>query len=174
MLEEPDDTVVSIVVAMSENNVIGNKNDIPWRLPEDLKHFKELTWGHPVIMGRKTFESIIARIGKPLPGRTNIVLSRGKQDLQGAFLVHNLKAALRKARADAHTHEENEIFIIGGAQIFAQALLFADRIYLTRIHKYIKGDAWFPQIDLHEWKKRDKAFFEGDPSYSFITLDRTV
>ncbi|NCC22276.1 MAG: dihydrofolate reductase [Alphaproteobacteria bacterium] len=174
MLEERNNIVISIIVAMSENNVIGRDNDMPWHIPGDLKRFKSLTYGHPVIMGRKTLEAIIAFLGMPLPGRPNIVISRGRPDIDNIILVHNLKAAIRKAKSIAARDGVNEIFIIGGGQIYAQTLLFADRIYLTRIHKYIKGDSYFPQIDLREWKTRDKEFFEGDPPYSFISLDRTV
>jgi dihydrofolate reductase len=132
--------LLSLLVAISENNVIGKNNKLPWHLPEDLKYFKNTTWAMPIIMGRKTFESI----GKPLPGRTNIVITRNKKwKGDGVKIVHDLDQA-RKVGEDL---DVKEIFVIGGAEIFKTSLPQADRIYLTRIHQNFEGDAFFPSID---------------------------
>ena len=132
--------LLSLLVAISENNVIGKDNKLPWHLPEDLKYFKNTTWAMPIIMGRKTFESI----GKPLPGRTNIVITRNKKwKGDGVKIVHDLEQA-RKTGEDL---DVKEIFVIGGAEIFKTSLPKADRIYLTRIHQSFEGDAFFPAID---------------------------
>ena len=133
-------TNVSIIVALSENNVIGINNKLPWKLSDDLKNFKKITMGHTIIMGRMTFESI----GKTLPGRKNIVVSRKKNE--GDFhLVSSIEDALYISK------EEKEIFIIGGEQIFKQTLNLASKIYLTKIHSKIEGDKFFPEIDFDEW-----------------------
>jgi dihydrofolate reductase len=132
--------LLSLLVAISENNVIGKNNKLPWHLPEDLKYFKNTTWAMPIIMGRKTFESI----GIPLPGRTNIVITRNKKwKGDGVKIVHDLDQA-RKTGEDL---DVKEIFVIGGAEIFKTSLPQADRIYLTRIHQNFEGDAFFPSID---------------------------
>lgn len=169
-----DYIVISIIAAMAENGVIGINNKLPWHIPEDLKRFKQLTYGHPVIMGRKTCESIVDMLGNPLPGRPNIVISKSGFELEGIHVVTNIKAAVRKSKELILNSDGNEAFIIGGAQLFAQSMLFADRIYLTTVHKKVKGDAYFPRIDMSEWKKSDKQTFSGDPSFTFMTLDRTV
>ena len=133
-------TNVSIIVALSENNVIGINNKLPWKLSDDLKNFKKITMGHTIIMGRMTFESI----GKTLPGRKNIVVSRKKNE--GDFhLVSSIEDALYISK------EEKEIFIIGGEQIFKQTLNLASKIYLTKIHSKIEGDKFFAEIDFDEW-----------------------
>ena len=136
--------IISLLVAISENNVIGKDNKLPWHLPEDLKYFKNTTWAMPVIMGRKTFESI----GKPLTGRTNIVITRNKNwNRDGVKTVHDLDQA-RKIGEDL---DVKEVFIIGGAEIFNTSLSQADRIYLTRIHQNFEGDAFFPAIN-NSWE----------------------
>ena len=129
--------VVSLIAAMAENRVIGCKGRIPWDLPEDLHRFRELTWGHPIVVGRKTFESI----GRPLPGRRNIVLTR-QDDFQaeGCMVVHSLEAALEAAAGSC------EVFICGGAEVYRAALPHAQRIYLTIVHVTAEGDAFFPEI----------------------------
>ncbi|MBH32379.1 MAG: hypothetical protein CMD90_01885 [Gammaproteobacteria bacterium] len=133
-------TNVSIIVALSENNVIGINNKLPWKLSDDLKNFKKITMGHTIIMGRMTFESI----GRTLPGRNNIVVSRKKNE--GDFhLVNSIEDALYISKG------EKEIFIIGGEQIFKQTLNLASKIYLTKIHSKIEGDKFFPEIDFDEW-----------------------
>src|SRR5262245_8417642 len=128
--------IVSLIVAMAENGVIGRDNALPWRLPEDLRRFKTITMGKPVIMGRKTFESI----GKPLPGRTNIVLTRDKSwSADGVSVVHSFDEAMARAG------EVAEVAVIGGAELFRMALARADRIYLTLVHAEVAGDVVFPQ-----------------------------
>jgi dihydrofolate reductase len=160
-------SVVSLVVAMARNHVIGRDNTLPWRLPEDLKHFKAVTLGKPVLMGRRTFESI----GKPLPGRTNLVLTRDtawKSD--GAVVVHTLNEAL--ARSDA----AQELAGIGGAEIFRLLIPLASRIYLTRIDADIPGDTVFPPLDYSQWMEIDSRSFSADErnayDMTFVTLER--
>ena len=154
--------IISLIVAMAENRVIGNNNQLPWHFPADLKYFKSVTLGKPVIMGRKTFLSI----GKPLPGRHNIVLS---QDLsfkrEGITVVNSIDAALNAAG------DVNEVMIIGGSQIFQQCLAFANKIYLTVIHHAFEGDAYFPELDHARWhlaKQEDHVADVNNPyAYSF-------
>lgn len=135
---------VSIIVAASENNVIGIKNRLPWNLPADLQFFKNTTWGFPIIMGRKTFESM----GKPLKGRQNIVITR-QQDYTrpGIIVVNTIADAIR----EAEKQDVQEIFITGGTEIFLQAFPLVNRIYLTRVHATVNGDAFFPEINPAEW-----------------------
>ena len=137
--------VISFIVAVSENNVIGKNNKLPWRLPTDMKYFKNITWGMPVIMGRKSYESL----GEPLRGRANIVVTRNKDwKAEGVQVVQSIDQAINvAAQTDA-----KEIFILGGGEIFAAALPTADRIYLTRVHENFDGDAFFPELKKEEWK----------------------
>jgi len=137
--------VISFIVAVSENNVIGKNNKLPWRLPTDMKYFKNITWGMPVIMGRKSYESL----GEPLRGRANIVVTRNKDwKAGGVQVVQSIDQAINvAAQTDA-----KEIFILGGGEIFAAALPTADRIYLTRVHENFDGDAFFPELKKEEWK----------------------
>lgn len=138
-------TILSLLVAVGENNVIGKDNQLPWHMPNDLKYFKNLTWGMPILMGRKTFESI----GKPLPGRKSIVITRSKEwQWEGVEVVHSVEEAIAKAR----DHDIKEIFVIGGAEIFATSFDQADRIYLTRIHHAFDGDVYFPEVSEKEWQ----------------------
>lgn len=135
---------LSLLVAAAENNVIGKDNKLPWHLPNDLKYFKNLTWGMPVVMGRKTYESF----GKPLRGRRNIVITRNKDwKAEGAEVVHSIQDAITLAKES----EVKEIFIIGGGEIFKTVLPDANRIYITRIHHSFEGDAYFPVINQDEW-----------------------
>jgi dihydrofolate reductase len=159
--------VVSLVVAMARNHVIGRDNTLPWRLPEDLKHFKALTLGKPVLMGRRTFDSI----GRPLPGRTNLVLTRDPGwRADGAVVVHSLDEAL--ARSDAAP----ELAGIGGAEIFRLLMPLATRIYLTRIDADVPGDTVFPPLDYSEWVEIDSRRFCADErnayDMTFVTLER--
>jgi dihydrofolate reductase len=149
---------ICAVVAMSENRVIGRDGGLPWHLPEDLKHFKTVTMGKPVIMGRKTFESI----GKPLPGRANIVISRNFS-ASGITVVPDMPQAINAAGQSA------EIMIVGGGQIYEQALPLTDRIYLTLVHQTIEGDTKFPELNKNEWQETARDDRGG---FSFITLDR--
>src|SRR4051794_8733480 len=140
--------VLSLLVAVARNGVIGRDNSLPWHLPEDLKRFKALTLGHPVIMGRKTFESILASLGKPLPGRENIVVTRARgYAAPGCRVVHSLEDAL-SACAGA-----DEAFVIGGSEIFALALPIAQRLYVTEIEAEFEGDVAFPAYDRGAWRE---------------------
>ena len=158
---------ISIVVAMAANRVIGRDNQLPWHLPADLKHFKQTTMGKPILMGRKTWESI----GRPLPGRTNIVITRDENyDAPGCVVVHSIEAALQA------TEQHAEVMIIGGADFYRQVLPRTDRIYLTRINEDFEGDTLFPELISSEWQQVEQIDCDADDnnphSYSFITLDR--
>ncbi len=160
---------VSLIVAMAENRVIGRENTLPWRLPNDLRHFRKITMGHPIIMGRKNYESI----GKPLPGRTNIVVTRSSDyAAPGCTVVHSVDDAFSAANNDA------EIFVIGGAELYAQTLQRAQRIYLTQIHADVPGDTRFPLFEQSEWREQARERHEADAehayAYSFVTLERRV
>jgi dihydrofolate reductase len=147
--------ILSLLVAASENNVIGKDNKLPWHLPNDLKYFKNLTWAMPVLMGRKTFESI----GKPLPGRKSIVITRSNEwQHEGVNIVHSVNEAIEKAES----YGVREIFVIGGAEIFKTALPNANRIYLTRIHHHFEGDVYFPAIDESQWKLTSSRYCKAD------------
>lgn len=149
---------LSIIVAMSENRVIGRDNQLPWHLPADLKRFKQLTTGHAVIMGRKTFDSI----GKPLPNRRNIIVTRDRDFRAGGIdIAHSLDEAIALAR-----HEE-EVFIAGGAEIFREAASGADRIYLTLVHANVEGDVFFPDIDWNEWTLVEDERHEADEAHAY-------
>ena len=140
---------VSIIAAIAENNVIGNNNKLIWHISEDLKRFKKLTTGHPVVMGRKTYESLPF---KPLPKRKNIVISSQKNvKFDGAVIVNSVNAALEECK------NEKEIFICGGAEIYKLFLPLADKLYLTRVHKSFEGDTFFPKIDFSEWEEDFKS-----------------
>lgn len=161
--------MLSIVVAMDRNRLIGCGNALPWRLPADLRHFKAVTMGKPIIMGRKTWESI----GRPLPGRTNIVVSRDPAyTAPGCTVVPSVEAALEAAAGAP------EIMLIGGAQLYAELLPRAQRIYLTRIDAAFEGDAWFPELAAADWReveRSDQAPDEQNPHpYSFVLLERRV
>lgn len=160
---------ISIIVAMAQNNAIGINNTLPWRCPEDLKHFKALTMGHHMIMGRKTFDSI----GKPLPGRTTVVVSRNRElKIEGCIVAHSLNEAITACAGD------DEIFIVGGAELYSQALPLANKMYLTEIQQEISGDAFFPAFDLDEWSEvaREQRSQEiPQPlAYHFITYQRSI
>ena len=156
---------ISIIVAMAQNRTIGINNTLPWRCPEDLKHFKALTMGHHMIMGRKTFDSI----GKPLPGRTTVVVTRNPElKTDGCIVTHSLHEAIAACNGD------DEIFIVGGAELYAQALPVADTIYLTEIQQNVEGDAHFPILDLRQWQEisREKHSQESPQPliFHFVTL----
>ncbi len=163
----------SIMVAMAENRVIGRNNKLPWYLPNDLKYFKQVTMGKPVVMGRLTFESI----GKPLPGRTNIVVTRNTEwQSEGVRVVHSLEQAYELAASIAEIDGVDELMIIGGDQIYRSALDSIDRLYLTEVHAEVAGDAWFPDFDRDQWReiaREDFAASEPNPyDYSFVVLER--
>lgn len=160
--------VISIIAAVSENGIIGNNNSLIWHLKEDMKYFKEKTTGHHIIMGRKTFESISG--GKPLPNRTSIVITRDKNyERDGIIVCHSLEKAIEKCV------DEKEVFIIGGGQIYKEAINICNNLYITKIHKDFDGDVKFPEIDENIWKiiDVDKHFSEKNNfNYSFLTYTR--
>ena len=160
--------MITIIVAKSENNVIGNDNQLIWHLPNDLKHFKQLTSGHPIIMGRKTYESI----GKPLPNRTNIVITRNKDwNPEGVLVVNSLQDAIEKSK-----EIDEEVYIIGGGNIYEQAMDWADALEVTEVHHSFEGDTRFPAIDEKIWKEVSRERFEKDENnefdYSFVRYER--
>ncbi len=158
--------MVSIIVAIAANGVIGDRNALLWHISEDLKHFKALTTGHPVVMGRKTYESL----GRPLPNRTNVVITRQEIAIAGCTVVHSLDEALALFGAD------EEVFVIGGAQIYAQALPRAGRFYLTRVRRAYEGDTVFPAWDEREWRLVEAQEFPCGADYpwpfAFETYER--
>jgi len=161
------DTRISIISAMASNRAIGIRNTLPWQLPEDLKHFKALTMGHHIVMGRKTYDSI----GKPLPGRDTVIVTRNADfAVPGCLAVNSLDAALTVSHGDA------EVFFVGGAELYRQALAIAHRIYLTEIQRVFDGDAFFPEFDKSQWIEtaRDKHRTEGPNGfeYHFVVYDR--
>jgi len=151
--------MISIIVAIAENMAIGKNNDLLWHIPEDLKRFKRITSGHPVIMGKRTYESLPRR---PLPNRRNIVITDVKgEELEGCEMAWSIAEAIAKCNLS----EEN--FVIGGASIYKQFLPYADRLYLTRIHKSFDADVFFPEIDYSQWKLNSKEDFDGDDLNDF-------
>ncbi|GAB4251578.1 MAG: dihydrofolate reductase [Saprospiraceae bacterium] len=161
--------IISAIVARSKNNVIGLGNQIPWYLPADLKYFKKTTLDHHVIMGRKTFESI----GRPLPKRTNIVVTRDIYFVaSGCVVAHSVEEALELAKRNA----EDEAFIIGGSEIYNLCLPYIDRLYLTEVLAEFEGDKFFPAIDLENWKEIKSESFKADEKneydYVFKVLEK--
>jgi len=159
--------LVSIIAAMDRNRLIGNNNQLPWHLPADLAHFKQVTMGKPIVMGRKTYESI----GRPLPGRTNIVLTRSADfRADGVLTAHTLEQALD------YVSEEDEVMIIGGSTIYELALPRADRLYLTYVESACEGDAWFPDFDLEQWQivasEQHRADERNSSDYRFVSYER--
>jgi dihydrofolate reductase len=160
--------MVSIIVATASNNVIGKDNQLIWHLPADLKHFKQLTMGHPILMGRKTYESI----GKPLPGRTTVIITR-QQDFKadGCIITHSVQEAIEKAK-----EIDEQVYIIGGAEVYKEALPLTDCIELTNIHHSFDGDTYFPEITESDWEVISKEEHKPDEknkfSYTFLTLRR--
>lgn len=154
--------MVNIIVAASDNDVIGHLNQIPWYLPRDLKHFKELTIGHTALMGRKTFESIVARIGKPLPDRKNVVITRQADFVAppGVVVASSWADAMEKTRGE-------EVFVSGGEAIYAMALPDADRLLLTRVHTQSEGEVTFPMRDFSAWTLVREEFWPKDEKNVF-------
>ena len=152
--------VISHLVAASENNVIGKNNQIPWHLPNDLKFFKNKSWGMPVIMGRNTYESL----DKPLPGRINVVITSNKEwRREDVTVAHDIQQAIKKAcESDC-----NELFIIGGGEIFKQTMDIVNRIYFTRVHTTIEGDVFYPAIDESKWKLISEDPHPADDKHAF-------
>lgn len=155
--------IISLIAAVADNNVIGRNNDLPWHLPTDMKHFRDTTMGHCVIMGRKNYDSIPLKY-RPLEGRTNIVVTRQKNfKADGCIVVHSVKDALEECKKK----NETEVFVIGGADIYNQTMDIADRIHYTKIHHSFDGDAFFPKIDLHKWKLISKKDIAADEKNKF-------
>jgi dihydrofolate reductase len=158
---------LSIIVAMAKNRTIGIDNTLPWRIPADLQHFKKLTMGHHMIMGRKTFDSI----GKPLPGRTTVVVSRNRSlKIAGCIIAHSLEEALAACAGD------DEIIIVGGAELYAQALPLVDTLYITEIQQDVEGDAHFPEFDRDEWQEVSREIHHQEApqplEYHFVEYHR--
>ena len=157
---------IYIVVAIAANNAIGKNNQLLWHLPNDLKHFKEITTGHTVIMGRKTYDSV----GKPLPKRRNIVITRQSIAVPGCEVANSLQQAIELGKTDG------DVYIIGGAEIYKQALPQTDVLYLTIVHQAFEADTFFPEINLDEWLEMSREDYQPDAKnplpYSFITLRR--
>ena len=163
---QPTKPRIALIAALAQNRVIGVNNTLPWRLPEDLQHFKALTLGHHIMMGRKTFESI----GRVLPGRTTVIVSRtGYNAPAGCLVTDSIAAALDACAGDA------EVFFVGGAQLYAQVLPLADRLYLTEIQAEFDGDAWFPAFDRADWDEISRAPRHDAASgldYDFVMYQR--
>lgn len=161
--------MLSHIVAASENNIIGANNELPWKLPNDFKYFKNKTWGMPVIMGRNTFESL----KKDLPGRINIVVTKKKDwHPDNVFVVHDIDEAIEKAEES----DAKEIFIIGGGEIFKQTMEKISRIYLTRVHTIVEGDTTYPELDTSQWTLIKAESFPADEKnnypYTFEVWDK--
>ena len=165
--------IISLIAAVSENNVIGKNNDLPWHLPADMKYFRDTTTGHCVIMGRKNYDSIPLKY-RPLDKRTNIIVTRQKNfQAEGCIVVSSIEDALNEAKKK----NETELFIIGGADIFKQTMDLADKIYYTKIHHSFEGDVFFPQIDLTRWKLTSRQDRQPDEKnkfpFSFCVYERS-
>ncbi len=158
--------IISLIVATASNRVIGNKGHIPWKIPGEQKMFKKITMGHTVIMGRKTYESI----GRPLPGRNNIVVTRQPNYLApGCAIVHDLDSAFKACPPD-----ESEAFVIGGGHLYEETIAGADRIYLTLIPKEIRGDTYFPEFSEADFEIIESGFFDGIEPYHFYIYERAA
>lgn len=158
---------LSIIVAVANNNVIGINNTLPWHLPEDLKHFKALTMGHHIIMGRKTYESL----GRLLPGRTTVIVTRNNRyKVEGAIVVNSLEAAL-----EASSNDE-EVFLIGGAELYEIGLTHADKLYVTEVNAEFEGDAFLPSFDLAHWQEASRESHEAENglAFSYVTYERNA
>ena len=162
---------IALIVAASQNNVIGLDNQLPWHLPEDLKYFKAVTMGKPILMGRKTYDSI----GRPLPGRDNIVLTRDTNwTADGVEVVNDLDAAIAASEKACKAAGADELMIIGGEQIYRKFLPLANKLYLTKVEAEVEGDAYFPAIDSNQWRQVAEKIPEkvGNYSYRFVVLER--
>ncbi|MDY0250250.1 MAG: dihydrofolate reductase [Pseudomonas sp.] len=164
---------VSLIVAATRNQVIGRDNQMPWHLPADLRYFKQCTLGKPIIMGRKTWASL----GRPLPGRLNIVISRqAATELEGAEVFADLESAILRGQEWAAQQGVSEVMVIGGGQVYQQAIKLAQRVYLTRIELDLDGDAFFPELDARQWQQIDAQAHPAqnhEPGYTFEVWQRT-
>lgn len=168
-----DQIKLCLVVAMAQNRVIGRDNQLPWRLPKDLAYFKQVTMNHPIVMGRKTFDSI----GRPLPGRENIVVTRQQNwSAEGAVVARSLEQALALARDLAKNKGLNKVMLIGGSELYTQSLELADRLYLTEVLANVEGDAYFPEFSREQWDEIERSEHSADQSnpydYAFVVLNR--
>lgn len=168
------DVVIAMIVAMAENRVIGRNNQLPWYLPGDLKYFKMTTMGKPLIMGRKTYESI----GKPLPGRANIVVTGNRNyAAEGVRVVHSVDEAIQLASSIAIVDGAKEVMVIGGAELYKELLPRTQRLYLTKIHASVDGDACFPSLNWGLWQELNREDFVAEGpnpyDYSFIVYQRS-
>nr|AIA10877.1 dihydrofolate reductase [uncultured bacterium] len=164
--------IVSAIAALSKNRVIGRNNDLPWRLPDDMKFFMETTKGHHVIMGRKNYDSLLPKF-KPLPQRTNIVITRQRDfNAPGCTVMHAVQPALELARKNL----EEECFIIGGAEIYKLAMPFTTRLYLTEIDADVEGDTYFPDVDINKWREVSRRHHPSDQRHAYafdiVVFDR--
>lgn len=164
---------IALVWAMARNGVIGRDNKLPWYLPGDLKYFKRVTTGKPAIMGRKTYDSI----GRPLPNRTNIIVTRSSGfSADGVRVVGSLDEAYDIAKADAEINGVDEIIVMGGAEIYRQALPHADRLYVTQVHADVEGDTYFPEVDWSQYREIGREDYQAEGSnpydYSFLVYEK--
>jgi len=155
--------IISLIVAVAENRVIGKNNQLPWHLPADMKHFRDTTMGHCVIMGRKNYDSILLKY-RPLEGRTNIVVTRQKDFIAEKCIVVN---SIEDALSEAKKKSESEVFVIGGADIYKQTIGIADKLYVTHISHTFEGDAFFPKIDESKWKLISQKDMKADEKNKF-------
>ncbi|MXR40858.1 dihydrofolate reductase [Halobaculum sp. WSA2] len=161
---------VSLVAAVAANGVIGADGGMPWHFPADMRHFKETTTGHPVIMGRRTYESIASDIGGPLPNRTNVVLSRSSPDLPDEVIVaESIEEALAAARGDAAERGVDTVYVAGGGAVYEQFLSLADELVLTEVHGAYEGDTTFPEFDPDEWREVER---DGRDDFDFVVYER--
>ncbi len=164
---------ISIIAAVADNGVIGKNGELPWHLPADLKYFRRTTKGYPIIMGRRTFESILEALGKPFPERTNIVLSKEKPPYEGDYHV---AGSVEQALAIAEDTGAEEVFIGGGASVYEQFLPEADKLYITEVHADVDGDVQFPEVNRQQWRQLSREDHQPDDRnphpYSFIVYER--
>jgi dihydrofolate reductase len=162
----------SLIFAMARNRAIGFQGDIPWYIPDDLKRFKALTLGHPCIMGRKTFESIVKRLGKPLPGRMNIVISRSGYEYGDVPVFPDVDEAIEAAKLIALHGEKEQIFICGGSDIYKAALPNADRLYVTDVDMIVQGDAFMPEWPKNSFTQTHEEHHAGPPAFTWRDYNR--
>ncbi|WP_348609252.1 dihydrofolate reductase [Halobaculum rarum] len=168
--DNDSDGRVSLIAAVAANGVIGADGGMPWHFPADMRHFKETTTGHPVIMGRRTYESIASDIGGPLPDRTNVVLSRSSPDLpENVIVVESVEEALAAARTDAAERGVGTVYVAGGGAVYEQFLPLADELVLTEVHESYVGDTTFPEFDPDEWREVERD--ERD-DFDFVVYER--
>lgn len=170
-LDVPEGLTVALIAAVAENRTIGQEGEMPWHYPADLQHFKETTTGHPVVMGRRTYESIVDALGEPLPKRITVVLSRSDLDLpENAVLANDLQEAVEKAATAADDMGVDTVYVAGGGTVYEAFLPIADRLVLTEIHETVVGDTRFPAFDADEWTETTR---EDREALSFVDYERS-